>query len=133
MSISDAIYRPFERLIRPLDIPYRPLPSKGPVTVLLHFISMFRGILITLVLCTMAVEVMSLAMVWGLSVIVDGVTQQGAAAFLHNDRMLLIFLGLMLSPCIPIGSFLANTLTSHTLGIGMPAAIQWQGHRAVEH
>jgi ATP-binding cassette subfamily B protein/ATP-binding cassette subfamily B multidrug efflux pump len=94
---------------------------------------MFRGILITLVLCTMAVEVMSLAMVWGLSVIVDGVTQQGAAAFLHNDRMLLIFLGLMLSPCIPIGSFLANTLTSHTLGIGMPAAIQWQGHRAVEH
>ncbi|MFJ6325386.1 MULTISPECIES: ABC transporter ATP-binding protein [unclassified Rhizobium] len=132
MSISDAIYRPFERLIRPLDIPYRPLPSKGPVAVLLHFISMFRGILIALVLCTMVVEVMSLTMVWGLSVIVDGVTQQGAAAFLHNDRMLLIFLGLMLFPAIPIGSFLVNTLTSHTLGIGMPAAIQWQSHRAVE-
>lgn len=132
MSISDAIYRPFERLIRPLDIPYRPLPSKGPVAVLIHFISMFRGILIALVLCTMVVEVMSLTMVWGLSVIVDGVTQQGAAAFLHNDRMLLIFLGLMLFPAIPIGSFLVNTLTSHTLGIGMPAAIQWQSHRAVE-
>ena len=50
MSISDAIYRPFESLIRPLDIPYRPLPSKGPVTVLLHFISMFRGVLIALAL-----------------------------------------------------------------------------------
>ncbi|MER9120665.1 hypothetical protein NKH93_29400 [Mesorhizobium sp. M0954] len=25
-----------------------------------------------------------------------------------------------------------NTLTSHTLGVGMPAAIQWQGHKAVE-
>ncbi|NKJ03877.1 ABC transporter ATP-binding protein [Rhizobium sp. SG741] len=132
MSISDAIYRPFESLIRPLDIPYRPLPSKGPVAVLLHFISMFRGILITLALCTMVIEVMSLAMVWGLSVIVDGVTQQGAVAFLHNDRMLLILLGLMLFPCIPIGSFLVNTLNSHTLGIGMPATIQWQGHRAVE-
>ncbi|MCZ3375988.1 ABC transporter ATP-binding protein [Rhizobium sp. AG207R] len=132
MSISDKIYRPFERLIRPLDIPYRPLPSKGPWTVLLHFVLMFRGILITLALCTMAIEVMSLTIVWGLSVIVDGVTQQGAAAFLHNDRMLLIFLGLMLFPCIPIGSFLVNTLNSHTLGIGMPAAIQWQGHRAVE-
>lgn len=132
MSISDAIYRPFESLIRPLDIPYRPLPSKGPVAVLLHFISMFRGILITLALCTMVIEVMSLTMVWGLSVIVDGVTQQGAVAFLHNDRMLLILLGLMLFPCIPIGSFLVNTLNSHTLGIGMPATIQWQGHRAVE-
>jgi len=73
MSISDAIYRPFETLIRPLDIPYRPLPSKGPVTVLLHFISMFRGILIALALCTMAIEAMNLTIVWGLSVIVDGV------------------------------------------------------------
>jgi ATP-binding cassette subfamily B protein/ATP-binding cassette subfamily B multidrug efflux pump len=132
MSISDAIYRPFENLIRPLDIPYRPLPSKGPVTVLLHFISMFRGILIALALCTMAIEAMNLTIVWGLSVIVDGVTQQGASAFLHNDRPLLILLGLMLFPAIPIASFLVNTLNSHTLGIGMPAAIQWQGHRAVE-
>jgi ATP-binding cassette subfamily B protein/ATP-binding cassette subfamily B multidrug efflux pump len=132
MSISDAIYRPFENLIRPLDIPYRPLPSKGPVAVLLHFISMFRGILITLALSTMAIEAMNLTTVWGLSVIVDGVTQQGARAFLHNDRLLLIFLGLMLFPAIPIGSFLVNTLNSHTLGIAMPAAIQWQGHRAVE-
>jgi ATP-binding cassette subfamily B protein/ATP-binding cassette subfamily B multidrug efflux pump len=132
MSFSDAIYRPFERLIRPLDIPYRPLPSNGPVAVLLHFVQMFRGILITLALCTMAIEAMNLTIVWGLSVVVDGVTQQGAVAFLHNDRMLLIFLGLMLFPCIPIGSFLVNTLNSHTLGIGMPAAIQWQGHRAVE-
>ncbi|MBM7043540.1 ABC transporter ATP-binding protein [Rhizobium lusitanum] len=132
MSISDAIYRPFESLIRPLDIPYRPLPSKGPGAVLLHFISMFRGILITLALSTMAIEAMNLTIVWGLSVIVDGVTQQGARAFLHNDRLLLIFLGLMLFPAIPIGSFFVNTLNSHTLGIAMPAAIQWQGHRAVE-
>jgi ATP-binding cassette subfamily B protein/ATP-binding cassette subfamily B multidrug efflux pump len=132
MSFSDAIYRPFENLIRPLDIPYRPLPPKGPLAVLLHFVRMFRGILIALALCTMAIEAMNLTIVWGLSVIVDGVTQQGAADFLHNERMLLIILGLMLFPCIPIGSFLVNTLNSHTLGIGMPAAIQWQGHRAVE-
>ncbi len=33
---------------------------------------------------------------------------------------------------MPVASFLTNTLTSHTLGVGMPAAIQWQGHKAVE-
>ena len=132
MSISDAIYRPFENLIRPLDIPYRPLPSKGPVAVLLHFISMFRGVLIAVTLCTMANEAMSLTIVWGLSVIVDGVTQQGARVFLQNEWPLLTFLGLLLFPAIPITSFLINTLISHTLGIGMPAAIQWQGHKAVE-
>jgi ATP-binding cassette subfamily B protein/ATP-binding cassette subfamily B multidrug efflux pump len=132
MSISDAIYRPFERLIQPLDIPYRPLPSKGPVAVLLHFISMFRGVLIALALSSMAIEAMNLTMVWGLSVIVDGVTEHGAAAFLRDQWPLLTFLGLLIFPAMPIASFLVNTLTSHTLGVGMPAAIQWQGHKAVE-
>jgi ATP-binding cassette subfamily B protein/ATP-binding cassette subfamily B multidrug efflux pump len=132
MSISDAIYRPFETLIRPLDIPYRPLPSKGPVTVLLHFISMFRGVLIALALCSMIFEVINLTIVWGLSVIVDGVTQQGASALLHNEWRLLTVLGILIFPVLPIVSFMLNTLNSHTLGIAMPAAIQWQGHKAVE-
>jgi ATP-binding cassette, subfamily B, multidrug efflux pump len=132
MSISDAIYRPFENLIRPLDIPYQPLPSKGPVAVLMHFISLFRGVLIALALSSMAMEAINLTIVWGLSVIVDGVTQQGAPAFLQNEWALLTFLGLLIFPAMPIASFLLNTLTSHTLGVGMPAAIQWQGHKAVE-
>ena len=132
MSISDTIYRPFERLIRPLDIPYRPLPAKGPVTVLLHFIAMFRGVLFSLAAASMAMEAIDLSVVWGLSVIVDGVTQKGAVAFLEDEWLLLTFLGLLIFPAMPVASFLVNTFTSHTLGIGMPAAIQWQGHKAVE-
>ncbi|NNU48301.1 ABC transporter ATP-binding protein [Rhizobium sp. WYCCWR 11279] len=132
MSISDAIYRPFETLIRPLDLPYRPLPAKGPVAVLLHFISMFRGVLIALALASMAIEAINLTIIWGLSVIVDGVTQTGAPAFLHSEWPLLAFLGLLIFPGMPIASFLLNTFNSHTLGVGMPAAIQWQGHKAVE-
>ncbi len=90
MSISDAIYRPFETLIRPLDIPYRPLPSKGPVTVLLHFISMFRGVLIVLALASMAMEAINLTIVWGLSVIIDGVTQRARlTSCTANGRFLL--------------------------------------------
>lgn len=133
MSISDAIYRPFETLIQPLDIPYRPLPTRGPISVLLHFISMFRGVLVTLALSSMAVEAINLTIVWGLAVIVDGVTAQGALAFLQSEWPLLAFLGLLIFPGMPIASFLTNTLTSHTLGVGMPAAVQWQGHKAVEH
>ncbi len=132
MSISDTIFRPFETLIRPLDIPFRPLPSKGAVAVLLHFIEMFRGVLIALALCSMAVEAINLSIIWGLSVIVDGVTAQGAEAFLRKEWPLLTLLGLLIFPAMPIASFLLNTLTSHTLGIAMPAAIQWQGHKAVE-
>jgi len=132
MSISDAIYRPFEKLIQPLEIPYRPLPSSGPVAVLLHFISMFRGVLIGLALSAMAMEAINLSIVWGLTVVVDGVSQHGASAFLQSEWPLLAFLGFLIFPAMPIASFLLNTLQSHTLGIGMPAAIQWQGHKAVE-
>lgn len=90
MSVSDVIFRPFEVMIRPLDIPFRPLPSKGPISVLWHFISMFRGVLLALALSSMAFEAINLAIIWGLSVIVDGVTAQGAAAFLNNEMPLLI-------------------------------------------
>jgi ATP-binding cassette, subfamily B, multidrug efflux pump len=132
MSISNTIYRPFENFIRPLDIPYRPMPSKGPFAVLMHFISMFRGVLIALALSSMTMEAINLCIVWGLSVIVDGVTQHGASQFLQTEWPLLAFLGLLIFPVMPIASFLLNTLQSHTLGIGMPSAIQWQGHKAVE-
>ncbi|MCQ1837528.1 ABC transporter ATP-binding protein [Neorhizobium galegae] len=132
MSISDVIYRPFETLIRPLDIPHRPLPSTGPVAVLLHFISMFRGVLIALAVVSMTVEAINLSIVWGLSVVVDGVGQHGATAFLQSEWPLLTFLGLLLFPGLPVASFLLNTLRSHTLGVAMPVAIQWQGHKAVE-
>ncbi|MGN8154148.1 ABC transporter ATP-binding protein [Agrobacterium sp. 22094] len=132
MSISDAIYRPFEKLIQPLEIPYRPLPSSGPVAVLLHFISMFRAVLIGLALSAMAMEAINLSIVWGLTVVVDGVSQHGASAFLQSEWPLLAFLAFLIFPAMPIASFLLNTLQSHTLGIGMPAAIQWQGHKAVE-
>jgi ATP-binding cassette subfamily B protein/ATP-binding cassette subfamily B multidrug efflux pump len=132
MSISDVIYRPFETFIRPLDIPYRPLPSTGPIAVLLHFISMFRGVLIALALVSMTVEAINLSIVWGLSVVVDGVSQHGAATFLQTQWPLLTFLGVLLFPGLPVASFLLNTLQSHTLGVAMPVAIQWQGHKAVE-
>jgi ATP-binding cassette subfamily B protein/ATP-binding cassette subfamily B multidrug efflux pump len=132
MSISDAIYRPFETLIRPLDIPYRPLPSTGPVAVLFHFIRMFKGIIIAMALTSMAMEAINLAIIWGLSVIVDGVTTQGVERFVENRFWLLSALAFLIFPVMPVLFYITNILNSHTIGISLPIAIQWQGHKAVE-
>ncbi|MBY5360623.1 ABC transporter ATP-binding protein [Rhizobium leguminosarum] len=132
MSISDAIYRPFETLIRPLDIPYRPMPTKGPVAVLLHFIAMFRGVIITMALTSMAIEAINLTIIWGLSVIVDGVTTQGVELFVDSKFRLLAVLAFLLFPVMPVLFYITNILNSHTIGISLPVAIQWQGHKAVE-
>ncbi|AUW43188.1 ABC transporter ATP-binding protein [Rhizobium leguminosarum] len=132
MSISDAIYRPFETLIRPLDIPYRPMPTKGPVAVLIHFIAMFRGVIITMALTSMAIEAINLTIIWGLSVIVDGVTTRGVELFVDSNFRLLAVLAFLLFPVMPILFYITNILNSHTIGISLPVAIQWQGHKAVE-
>jgi len=95
MSISDTIYRPFESLIRPLDIPYQPLPSRGPIAVLLHFISVFRGVLIAVTVCTVGNEAMSLTIVWDrdevASALVD-VADAHMLTMIENDKIDL-FLG----------------------------------------
>ncbi len=132
MSISDAIYRPFETLIRPLDIPYRPMPTKGPVAVLTHFIAMFRGVIITMALTSMAIEAINLTIIWGLSVIVDGVTTHGVELFVDSNFRLLAVLAFLLFPVMPVLFYITNILNSHTIGISLPVAIQWQGHKAVE-
>ncbi|USJ27485.1 ABC transporter ATP-binding protein [Ensifer adhaerens] len=132
MSISDAVYRPFERLIRPLDIPCQPLPTKGPVAVLMHFIRMFRGVIIAMALTSMAVEAINLIVIWGLSVIVDGVATQGVGQFVDSRFWLLVFLAVLIFPVMPIVFYITNILNSHTVGISLPIAIQWQGHKAIE-
>ncbi|WP_457588452.1 ABC transporter ATP-binding protein [Ensifer canadensis] len=132
MSISDAVYRPFETLIRPLDIPYQPLPTKGPVAVLMHFIRIFRGVIIAMALTSMAVEAINLIVIWGLSVIVDGVATQGVGQFVDSRFWLLVFLAVLIFPVMPIVFYITNILNSHTVGISLPIAIQWQGHKAIE-
>ncbi len=132
MAFSDFAYRPFERLIRPLDIPYRPIPSKGPFHLLLHFVRMFRGALLAISVFAMLMEATNLFLIWSFSAIVDGVTGKGAAAFLQSDWPLLTIMVVLLFPVQPLLSFMANTLTSQTVAVCMPAAIQWQGHKAVE-
>ncbi|NTF32916.1 ABC transporter ATP-binding protein [Rhizobium skierniewicense] len=132
MAFSDFVYRPFEGLIRPLDIPYTPLPSQGPFHLLMHFVRMFRGVLIAVSLFAMLMEATNLFLIWSFSSIVDGVTAQGARPFLDNEWPLLAIMVFLLFPVQPVLAFLTNTLSSQALGVGMPAAIQWQGHKSVE-
>ncbi|GKX34394.1 MAG: multidrug ABC transporter ATP-binding protein [Rhizobiaceae bacterium MnEN-MB40S] len=132
MSLSDAIYGPFEKLVRPLDIPYSPLPDGGPFALVMHFAKMFRGVLAASAVLSIVVELINLAVIWGVSVIVDGVNAKGAAAFLKEDWLTLAVLGVLLFPVMPVFIFVANTLSSQVVGVCLPAAMQWQGHKAVE-
>jgi len=110
MSFSDIIYRPFETLIRPLDIPPMPLPASGPFALLLHFARMFRGVLVAVAALMVAIEGINLATIWGVSFIVDGASAKGAAAFLEQDWPTLAMLGVLIFPVLPLLIFLGNTL-----------------------
>lgn len=132
MSFSDFIYRPFETLVRPLEIPYTPLPASGPFALVLHFARMFRGVLAAIVFFSVAVECINLSVIWGISFIVDGVSTKGARVFLQQDWHTLAVLGVLFFPLLPLFIFLANTLNSQVVTVCLPAVMQWQGHKAVE-
>ena len=46
--------------------------------------------------------------------------------------MTLAVLGVLLFPVLPLLIFLGNTLNSQAVAVCMPAAMYWQGHKAVE-
>ena len=77
MTLANRIFRPFETLVRPLDLPARPLPDDGPLKLIGFFASMFRGLLLVVGLLSVISALIALTIVWALAFIVDGVTTEG--------------------------------------------------------
>ncbi len=132
MSLANRIFRPFETLIQPLDLPARPMPSEGPLKLVWYFATMFRGVLIVVGALSVASALIALSVVWALAFIVDGVTSLGAQTFLReNARTLGLFLFLF-AVVDPLLTFIRSAFMSQTVQTLLPAAMRWQGHKAVE-
>ncbi|OCW59128.1 ABC transporter ATP-binding protein [Hoeflea olei] len=132
MPLSDFLFRPFESLVRPLNMPVEPLPDSGAFAVLFHFMSRFRGILIVVAFLSAIGEAINLTVVWGLSFVVDGIASGTVSDFVGREWPVLAFIGLLIFPIGPILTFIGNAISGQALGVGLPAAILWQGHKAVE-
>ena len=132
MTISDRIFRPFETLVKPLDLPIRPMPDSGPIALLWHFALMFRGVLG--IVCVLSILSASLALfiIWSLSFVVDGVVAQGALAFLTDNALLLIGFALIVTLGSPLLTFLEESVNGLSARILLPAAMRWQAYNAVE-
>jgi len=73
MTLIDRIFRPFETLIAPLDLPITELPDEGPVRLVWHFAKVFRGVLLTVSFLSVISALIGLSVVWTLAYVVDGV------------------------------------------------------------
>lgn len=132
MAFSDRLFRPFEGLLRPLEIPFQTMPDGGPFRLLYHFARYAPGPLISILILSAAIEISNLAVIWGVSHLVDGISAGGAVHYLREHQTALVVFLLLFFPVTPIMSFLCNALGSHVLGVALPALIQWHGHKAVE-
>ncbi|MDA8870133.1 ABC transporter ATP-binding protein/permease [Rhizobiaceae bacterium] len=131
-TLSETIFRPFERLIAPLDLPIRPMPDAGALALVWHFASMFKVVLAIVGALSVVSALIGLAMVWGLAFVVDGVSTLGADAFLRTHSAMLIGFLVLLAVIDPALAFLRAAFLSQTVQVLMPAAMRWQGHKAVE-
>ena len=131
--LADRLYGPFERALRPLDIPVAPVPEGvGAPGLVWHFARLFRRQLAVVGALTVAAGLINLAVVWGLAFVVDGVASVGAAAFLERHAWTLAGFALLLGVVEPVLAFASAAYLSQAVGVSLPAAMRWQGHLAVE-
>jgi ABC-type multidrug transport system fused ATPase/permease subunit len=132
MSLTDRIFRPFETLVRPFDLPVSPMPSSGVWALIWHFARLFRGVLITVSVLSVISAGIGLAVIWALAFVVDGVTAQGAAAFVASEAWTLGVLILLFAVIDPLVTFVRGAFMAQTVQVLLPAAMRWQSHKAVE-
>lgn len=132
MSISNRIFRPFENLVRPFDLPLHVLPATGVWSLVWHFAQLFRGVLVVVAGLSAISAGIGLAMVWALAFVVDGVTAQGAASFVATESWTLAALVFLFAFVDPIVTFLRGAFMAQTVQVLLPAAMRWQAHKAVE-
>ena len=130
--LSDRLYGPFERALRPLDMPVAPIPEGGALGLVWHFARLFRAQLAVVGLLTVLSGLINLAVVWGLAFVVDGVAELGAMAFLARHAWTLAGFALLIGVIDPVLGFASAAFMSQAVGVSLPAAMRWQGHKAVE-
>ena len=131
-SLSDSVFRPFERLVRPFELPLTPPPDSGPFRLFWHFARMFKGVLAVVGLISVVNALVSLVVVWALAFVVDGVVEMGAAPFVEAHAGLLVGLFVLFAVIDPLLLFVRQAFMSQTVQVLLPAAMRWQAHHAVE-
>ena len=132
MTLADTVFRPFETLLRPLDLPVRPMPDAGPLHVVWHFVSMFRRVLVLVGTLSVLSAGIGLVVVWALARIVDGVVAEGPLAFLDAHGAALAAFAVLIGVVRPALAFVEETVQFQSAGVLLPAAMRWQAHKAVE-
>ena len=131
-GLIDRYFRPFETNLKPLDLPVSPMPDQGPLRLVWHFARMFRRQLVIVSILAMISSLLGLLGIWAIAFVVDGVTAEGARAFLLGHIWVLaafFFLFVVVSPLVFL---LRQTFAFQTVRILLPAAMRWQAHKAVE-
>ena len=88
-GLIERYFRPFETHLKPLELPVTPMPDKGPLRLVWHFARMFRRQLVIVSILAMISSLLGLLGIWAIAFVVDGVTAEGARAFLLGHMWIL--------------------------------------------
>ena len=132
INISDRIFRPFENLVRPFELPLRSMPGAGAWQLVWHFAQLFRGVLVAVAALSVVSAGIGLEVVWALAFVVDGVAAQGAETFVAAEVWTLTALVFLFAVVDPVVTFVRGAFMAQTVQVLLPAAMRWQAHKAVE-
>ena len=128
INISDRIFRPFENLVRPFELPLRSMPGAGAWQLVWHFAQLFRGVLVAVAALSVVSAGIGLEVVWALAFVVDGVAAQGAETFVAAEVWTLTALVFLFAVVDPVVTFVRGAFMAQTVQVLLPAAMRWQAH-----
>ena len=132
INISDRIFRLFENLVRPFELPLRSMPGAGAWQLVWHFAQLFRSVLVAVAALSVVSAGIGLEVVWALAFVVDGVAAQGAETFVAAEVWTLTALVFLFAVVDPVVTFVRGAFMAQTVQVLLPAAMRWQAHKAVE-
>jgi len=104
------------------------MPDEGPLKLVWHFAKMFRGVLAIVFTLSTITALISLATIWAVAFIVDGINSSTPVEFLASNMWLLIGFFILIALVDPLIGFVRGAFMAQTV----QTLMRWQAHRAVE-
>ncbi len=122
------MFRYFESLLKPTDVPERPQPPSGLLAFYWHFARQAKGLFALLLLVEIALALSDAAVPWIIGRLVSLVTTVPADRFLAETWPMLAVMALIILLVRPLTTIARSIVSNQALSGPFSSLVRWQSH-----
>jgi ATP-binding cassette subfamily B multidrug efflux pump len=122
------MFRAFENLLRPTDVPMQGAPPEGLATFYWHYLRQVRWLIAALFAAGLAVALLDSVLPVFIGRLVSLVSHEQPDALLRDDWPMLAGMAAVMLVARPLAALAQNLITNQTIAPGLTNLIRWQNH-----